>query len=174
MSQLGNFSVLFKYGLLSLLAVTVVACSNLPLPKPGTTEEESIDELEPALVNRLWELSGYRNSAGIASSFTNKRGHKFTINFGFFETSDGSIVRQVSGIEGCNNYGGSFALDQNVLLLSDVTATVVGCQIVNKQPGILFNRILNDSPKIFLQGDRMQIRSEGKESLVFTDGTKSI
>ena len=172
MYQLSNYSVLVKIQLLPILLIALAACSNLPINTPlGLDKTEG---LEPGIVNRVWELSGYQDSDGTTSSFTNERGHKFTINFGFFEISDGRIVRQVSGIEACNTYGGDFILDRNILLLSNVTATVVGCQEKNKQPGILFDRILNASPRIFLQGKRLQMVSDGKERLLFTDRTKSI
>ena len=172
MSQIGSYSIFIKSQLLALLLTSLAACSNLP--ESNNPNTEATDTLEPAIVNRAWELSGYRGSDGVTSTFTNERGHKFTINFGFFEISDGRIVRQVSGIEACNTYGGNFALDRNLLVLSNVTATVVGCQERNRKPGIVFDRVLNDSPRIFIEGNRLQMISESEERLLFTDRTQSI
>jgi len=65
-------------------------------------------------------------------------------------------------------------MKRNVLLLSNISATAADCLEKNKQPGIVFSRVLKASPKILLQGNRLQLLSDGNERLHFTDRTQSI
>lgn len=172
MSRSNINSVPIKFQLLALLLVAVSACSN---PSKNNTRNIGRDAaFELVIVNRVWELSGYQTSDGTTLSFTSTRGHKFTIILGLFEMSGGRVIRHVNGVDTCNTYGGEFSMKRNVLLLSNISATAADCLEKNKQPGIVFSRVLKTSPKILLQGNRLQLLSDGNERLHFTDRTQSI
>lgn len=153
--------MLLKYILLAITTLSSIACSR----SSNYFDDNAANQIRNSIVDREWILTQYGNSDGTEIDFLEARDFNFSIRF-----SSGSET--ISGINVCNNYSGTFSLEESTLSVYNIEMDGTACEKATDQPTSLVNRVLfttGNPPILSVLNNRLVASSGNNERVFFTD-----
>jgi len=138
------------------------------------TDQDPLIVQQDALVDRTWALTHYEYEDGIRLAVASVQAGSFNLRLESGTQPDGSNRQQINGTIACNDYSGSYVLEENVLQLSNTIATEAFCDALLVAPAPLFERFLSTQSGVMvsLENDQLVLTTGTNEQLVFsTDQT---
>jgi heat shock protein HslJ len=133
--------------LVAALVVAIVLAACAAPTQPNSSAEQ------PSLSGTTWTLTELNGAVPLP-------GHVPTLEFG----TDG----QATGNSGCNQYFGSYTVNDDTLNFGQLGSTMMGCEEPVMQQEMIFLETLGTSAIFTINGDTLTITTAADATLVFT------